>query len=168
MKSPLYIRRIATNDAWEYQRVCPSRVRDADNATARRRDWGAPVFPYSLAGVGLKPGPAAAHAQHAELEQLDRRVRTIPGTLTQEIPPRLGPDLFRLIDDELSEEQQARYPVPMLHNAYDHLLQKDEEIARLRHQLHAVQLAAEGTLPPAPLRFPGLLRLKRLCQKFMG
>ena len=129
---------------------------------------GAPVFPHSLAGVGLKPGPAEARAQHAALEQLDRRVRTIPGTLTQEIPARLGPDLFRLIDDELSEEQQARYPVPMLHNAYDQLLQKDEEIARLRHQLHAVQLAREVTLPPASLRFPGLLRLKRLCQKFMG
>ena len=129
---------------------------------------GAPVFPHSLAGVGLKPGPAAAHARQAELEQLDRRVRTIPGTLTQEIPPRLGPDLFRLIDDELSEEQQARYPVPMLHNAYDQLLQKDEEIARLRHQLHAAQHAREVTLPPAPLRFPGLLQLKRLCQKFMG
>ena len=125
---------------------------------------GAPVFPHSLAGVGIKPGRAEAHAQQAELEQLDRRVRTIPGTLTQEIPPRLGPDLFRLIDDELSDEQQARYPVPMLHNAYDQLLQKDEEIARLRHQLHA----AEALLPPAPLRFPGLLRLKRLCQKFMG
>ena len=129
---------------------------------------GAPVFPHSLAGVGIKPGPAEAHAQQAELEQLDRRVRTIPGTLTQEITPRLGPDLFRLIDDELSEQQQARYPVPMLHNAYDQLLQKDEEIARLRHQLHAVQHAGEVTLPPAPLRFPGLLRLKRLCQKFMG
>ena len=129
---------------------------------------GAPVFPHSLAGVGLKPGPAEAHARHAELEQLDRRVRTIPGTLTQEITPRLGPDLFRLIDEELSEEQQARYPVPMLHNAYDQLLQKDEEIARLRHELHAVQHAAEVTLPPAPLRFPGLIRLKRLCQKFMG
>ena len=129
---------------------------------------GAPVFPHSLAGVGLKPGLAAAHARHAELEQLDQRVRTIPGTLTQEITPRLGPDLFRLIDDELSEEQQARYPVPMLHNAYDQLLQKDEEIARLRHELHAAQLAREVTLPPAPLRFPGLLRLKRLCQKFMG
>ena len=129
---------------------------------------GAPVFPHSLAGVGIKPGPAEAHAQQAELEQLDRRVRTIPGTLTQEITPRLGPDLFRLIDDELSDEQQARYPVPMLHNAYDQLLQKDEEIARLRHQLHAVQHAREVPLPPAPLRFPGLLRLKRLCQKFMG
>ena len=154
----------------DYWRFTPQGFELLLERCAPRRVYvqGAPVFPHSLAGVGLKPGPAAAHAQHAALEQLDRRVRTIPGTLTQEIPPRLGPDLFRLIDDELSDEQQARYPVPMLHNAYDQLLQKDEEIARLRHQLHAVQLAREVTLPPAPLRFPGLLRLKRLCQKFMG
>ena len=47
----------------------------------------------------------------------------------------LGPDLFRLLGEEPTEEEQARYPVPMLHNAYARLLQKDEEIARLQHEL---------------------------------
>ena len=129
---------------------------------------GAPVFPHSLAGVGLKPGAAEASPQSAELDRLDRRVRTIPGTLTQEVPPRLGPDLFRLIDEEVPEEQQARYPVPMLHNAYDHLLQKDEEIARLQNKLQSLKNAGEPTQQPAPVRSPGLLRLKRWCRKFMG
>jgi len=129
---------------------------------------GAPVFPHSLAGVGLKPGAAEGGISEAQLDQLDRCVRTIPGTLTQEVPPRLGPDLFRLIDEEVSEEQQARYPVSMLHNAYDHLLQKDEEIARLQHELRNLQHVAAATRQPAPVQFPSLLRLKRLCQKFMG
>ena len=129
---------------------------------------GAPVFPHSLAGVGLKPGVAEGDISQAQLDQLDRRVRMIPGTLTQEVPPRLGPDLFRLIDEEVPEEQQARYPVPMLHNAYDHLLQKDEEIARLQHELRNLQYAGEVTQQPAPVRFPGLRRLKRLCKKLVG
>ena len=129
---------------------------------------GAPVFPHSLAGVGLKPGAAEGDISQAQLDRLDRRVRMIPGTLTQEVPPRLGPDLFRLIDEEMPEEQQARYPVPMLHNAYDQLLQKDEEIARLQHELRHLQYAGEATQQPAPVQFPGLLRLKRLCKKFMG
>ena len=126
---------------------------------------GAPVFPHSLAGVGLKPGTAEEDISQAQLDQLDRRVRTIPGTLTQEVPPRLGPDLFRLIDEEVPEEQQARYPVPMLHNAYDQLLQKDEEIARLQHELRNLQHVAATPRQPAPVQFPGLLRLKRLCKK---
>ena len=99
---------------------------------------GVPVFPHSLGGVGIKPGPTGAaetRAQQADLEQLDRRVRTIAGTLTQEITHRLAPDPFRLLGEELSEEERPRYPVPMLHNAYDRLLQKDEEIARLQHEL---------------------------------
>ena len=99
---------------------------------------GVSVFPHSLAGIGLKPGPAdEAEAQtwQAQLDRLDRRVRTVSGTLTQEIIPQLGPDLFRLLGEEPTEEEQARYPVPMLHNAYARLLQKDEEIARLQHEL---------------------------------
>ena len=48
------------------------------------------------------------------------------------------------------------------------LLQKDEEIARLQHELRDVQCAREATQQPTPVHFPGLLRLKRLCQKFMG
>ena len=129
---------------------------------------GAPVFPHSLAGVGLKPGAAEEDISQAQLDQLDRRVRTIPGTLTQEVPPRLGPDLFRLIDEEVPEEQQARYPVPMLHNAYDHLLQKDEEIARLQNKLQSLKNAGEATHQPAPVGFPGLLRLKRWYKQLVG
>ena len=105
---------------------------------------GSPLFPHSLVGIGIKTGQAAAAegpAQQARLAQLDRRVRTIPGTLTQEISPRLGPDPFRLLGEELSAEEQTRYSVPMLHIAYDRLLQKDEEIARLQHELKRMQAA---------------------------
>lgn len=105
---------------------------------------GLPLFPHSLVGVGIKPGPAetaAGHARQAELDRLDQRVRTISGTLTQEISPRLGPDPFRLLGEELSVEEQARYSVPMLHLAYDHLLQKDEEIARLQDELQRLREA---------------------------
>lgn len=129
---------------------------------------GAPVFPHSLAGVGLKPGAAEGDISQAQLGQLDRYVRMIPGTLTQEVPPRLGPDLFRLIDEEVNEEQQARYPVPMLHNAYDHLLQKDEEIARLQHELRNLKHVAAATRQPAPVQFPGLLLLKRWYKQLVG
>ena len=94
---------------------------------------GLPLFPHSVVGIGRKPGPA--EARPAELEQLDQRVRTIPGSLTQEISPRLGRDPFRLLGEELSEEERPRYPVSMLHVAYDRLLQKDEEIARLQYEL---------------------------------
>lgn len=105
---------------------------------------GLPLFPHSLVGVGIKPGSvetAARHARQAELDRLDQRVRTISGTLTQEISPRLGLDPFRLLGEELSAEEQTRYSVPMLHLAYDSLLQKDEEIARLQHELKRVQEA---------------------------
>lgn len=99
---------------------------------------GAPLFPHSVVGIGIKlgqPDAAARQAEQARLERLDRRVRTIPGSLTQEISPRLGRDPFRLLGEELSAEERPRYPVSMLHVAYDRLLQKDEEIARLQHEL---------------------------------
>ncbi len=96
---------------------------------------GAPVFPHSVAGIGIKPEPTGGDISQGQLGQLDRRVRTIPGTLTQEISPRLGCDPFRLLGEELSAEERPRYPVSMLHVAYDRLLQKDEEIARLQHEL---------------------------------
>ena len=67
--------------------------------------------------------------------------RTVSGTLTQEIISQLGPDLFRLLGEELSEEEQPRYPVSMLHVAYDRLLQKDEEIARLQYELKRLREA---------------------------
>ena len=106
---------------------------------------GLPLFPHSLVGIGIKTGPTDAAEGPAQQHQLDRldqwRVRTIPGTLTQEISPRLGPDPFRLLGEELSAEEQTRYSVPMLHIAYDRLLQKDEEIARLQHELKRMQAA---------------------------
>ncbi len=105
---------------------------------------GLPAFPHSLVGIGIKAGlrgDAEAQAQHPHLDRLDRRVRTLSGTLTQEISPRLGHDPFRLLGEELSEEEQPRYPVNMLHVAYDRLLQKDEKIARLQQELKRVQQA---------------------------
>ena len=105
---------------------------------------GLPLFPHSVVGIGLKPRPAdaaAGQAEQARLDRLDRRVRTIPGSLTQEISPRLGRDPFRLLGEELSEEEQPRYPVSMLHVAYDRLLQKDEEIARLQYELKRLREA---------------------------
>ena len=71
---------------------------------------GLPLFPHSLVGVGIKPGlaeTAAGQARQVELERLDLRVRTISGTLTQEISPRLGLDPFRLLGEELSAEEQS-------------------------------------------------------------
>ena len=130
---------------------------------------GVSVFPHSLAGVGFKPGRGGeAETRRAELDRLDRAARTVSGTLTQEIFPQLGPDPFRLLGEEPTEEEQARYPVPMLHNAYALLLQKDEEIARLKRELRNRQHVAAATRQPAPVQFPGLLRLKRLCQKLLG
>jgi len=101
---------------------------------------GLPLFPHSLVGVGIKPGPAETAAETG-LDRLDQRVRTISGTLTQEISPRLGLDPFRLLGEELSAEEQSRYSVPMLHLAYDRLLQKDEEIARLQDELQRLREA---------------------------
>ena len=120
---------------------------------------GAPVFPHTLAGVGHKAGPAEQQQHNendpqpaaqpsqvqARLARLDGLVGTISGTLTQEISPRLGPDPFRLLGEDLTEEEQARYPENMLHVAYDRLLQKDEEIHRLRSEMQKIQrLLAQG------------------------
>jgi SAM-dependent methyltransferase len=96
---------------------------------------GHPRFPHSLAGVGMKGGSEEA------LKRLDPLVVQIPGTLTQEVPPRLGPDFFRLLGEGLPSEEQWKYPEVMLHPAYDKLLAKDEEIARLRAELQRMRAA---------------------------
>jgi SAM-dependent methyltransferase len=96
---------------------------------------GHPRFPHSLVGVGKKGGT------DEDLHVLDTLVTQIPGTLTQEISPRIGPDLFRLLGTELTEKEQDKYPVAMLHVAYDRLLQQQEEIARLRAEVQ--RLAGE-------------------------
>jgi SAM-dependent methyltransferase len=90
---------------------------------------GRPDFPHSVVGVGKKGG------SDATLIELDVLVTTISGTSAQEISPRIGPDFFRLLGARLSEEEQWKYPVEMLHLAYDRLLQKDEEIAQLKAEL---------------------------------
>lgn len=90
---------------------------------------GRPDFPHSVVGVGKKGG------SDATLTALDALVTTIPGTLAQEISPRIAPDFFRPLGAKLSEEEKWKYPVEMLHLAYDRLLQKDEEIAALRAEL---------------------------------
>lgn len=91
---------------------------------------GHPHFPHSLVGVGKKGGGDDS------LQVLDSLVTTISGTLTQEISPRIAPDPFRLLGAELTPEEAKKYPVEMLHVAYDRLLQQEEEIAQLRAELH--------------------------------
>ncbi len=130
----------------DYWRFAPQGFELLLESFSSRRVYiqGLPLFPHSLVGVGIKPDPAETvegRARQAELDRLDQRMRTISGTLTQEISSRLEPDPFRLLGEELSAEEQARYSVPMLHLAYDHLLQKDEEIARLQHELKRLQEA---------------------------
>lgn len=90
---------------------------------------GHPEFPHSLVGVGKKGGEREA------LDALDPVVTRIPGTLTQEISPRVGPDFFRPLGASLAEEEKKKYPEVMLHVAYDRILQRDEEIERLRTEL---------------------------------
>ena len=90
---------------------------------------GHPDFPHSLVGVGKKGGGDEA------LDSLDPVITRIPGTLTQEISSRVGPDFFRPLGVTLSEEEKKKYPEVMLHVAYDRILQRDEEIERLRTEL---------------------------------
>ncbi|MGH7960246.1 MAG: hypothetical protein ACRERD_00275, partial [Candidatus Binatia bacterium] len=90
---------------------------------------GHPLFPHSLVGVGKKGG------EDKTFRALDPLVRQISGTLTQEISPRIGPDYFRLLGEDLKEEEKGKYPEEMLHVAYDRILQKEEEIERLQAEL---------------------------------
>lgn len=99
---------------------------------------GHPRFPHSVVGVGRKGG------SDADLRSLDVLVTQTPGTLTQEISPRIGLDPFRLLGESLKEEEQRKYPEEMLHVAYDRLLQKDEEIERLRAELRRLNASAEA------------------------
>ena len=129
---------------------------------------GLPRFPHSLVGVGLK---ASSHgtltARNAEaLRRLDGLVGSIAGRLTQEISPRLGPDPFRLLGEELREEERRFYPEEMLHVAYDRLLQKDEQVARLqceierlKRQLEAIAPGVEANRPVAAEQQPGTGRI---------
>ena len=116
----------------DYWRFAPQGFDLLLKGFASRRVYvqGHPRFPHSLVGVGRKGGHEEA------FQPLDVLVRRIPGALTQEISPRIGLDPFRLLGEELREEEEGKYPEVMLHVAYDRLLQKDEEIERLRAELH--------------------------------
>jgi hypothetical protein len=76
------------------------------------------------------------------LAALNPKVTNIPGTLTWEVSPRIGPDYFRLLGEELAKEAQKKYPEVILHVAYDRILRQEEEIERLRAELR--QLAENG------------------------
>lgn len=117
---------------------------------------GLPRFPHSLAGVGFKATPNGHHTTHnAEaLRRLDGVIGSISGSLTQEISPRLGPDPFRLLGEELSEDERPFYPEDMLHVAYDRLLQKDEEVARLRREVERLRWQLEQTAKGAESERP--------------
>jgi SAM-dependent methyltransferase len=95
---------------------------------------GHPYFPHTLTGVGMKGG------NEKRLHGLDPVVRRVPGTLTQEVPPRIGPDYFRLLGEDLTEDERSKYPEVMLHPALDKLLEKDEEIARLRAEIRRLTM----------------------------
>jgi hypothetical protein len=89
--------------------------------------------------VGKKGG------QEDTLRVLDPLVRRISGTLTQEISPRIGPDPFRLLGEDLTEDERWKYPEVMLHVTYDRLLQKEEEIERLRAEIRRLTANSETT-----------------------
>lgn len=92
---------------------------------------GHPLFPHTVAAIARKGGSEAA------LEPLDQAVPQIPGTLTQEVSPRIAPDPFRPLGATLSPEDEAKYPEVMLHVAFDRILALKEEVARLRAELDA-------------------------------
>jgi len=90
---------------------------------------GHPLFPHTVAAIARKGGGEAA------LEPLDAAIPQIPGTLTQEISPRIAPDPFRPLGATLAPEDEAKYPEVMLHVAFDRILALREEVERLRAEL---------------------------------
>jgi len=87
---------------------------------------GNPLFPHTVAAIARKGGG------DSPLELLDDAIPRIPGTLTQEVSPRIAPDPFRPLGATLSDEEQRKYPELMLHVAYDRILALREEVDRLR------------------------------------
>jgi hypothetical protein len=98
---------------------------------------GRPDFPHSVVGVRKKGGGDES------LAALDPEVTNIPGTLTWEVSPRIGPDYFRLLGEELAKEEQKKYPGVMLHVAHDQILRQEEEIERLRAELRRLTVPHE-------------------------
>jgi SAM-dependent methyltransferase len=92
---------------------------------------GHPLFPHTVAAIARKGGGEAA------LAPLDEAVPRIPGTLTQEISPRIAPDFFRPLGATLAPGEEAKYPEVMLHVAFDRILALKEEVARLTAELDA-------------------------------
>jgi len=115
----------------DYWRFTPQGFDLLLSAFSPRRVYvqGNPDFPHALVGVGKKGGSEEA------FDALDPLVIQIPGTLTQEISPRIGPDHFRLLGTTLTEEEKKKYPEVMLHVAYDRILRQEEEIERLKAEL---------------------------------
>lgn len=100
-----------------------------DLSPRRTFSQGHPLFPHTVAAIARKGG------SEAPLELLDEALPKIPGTLTQEISPRLAPDPFRPLGATLSPDEEAKYPELMLHVAYHRILELREENERLRAEL---------------------------------
>lgn len=99
---------------------------------------GHPLFPHTVAAIARKGGTEAA------LAPLDDAVPRIPGTLTQEVSPRLAPDPFRPLGATLAPDEIAKYPELMLHVCFDRILALREENARLRTELASRDASATG------------------------
>ena len=100
-----------------------------DLSPRRTFSQGHPLFPHTVATIARKGGSEAA------LEPLDDALPKIPGTLTQEISPRLAPDPFRPLGATLAPGEEAKYPELMLHVAYHRILELRDENERLRAEL---------------------------------
>jgi SAM-dependent methyltransferase len=117
---------------------------------------GHSLFPHTLASIGIKGGDESL------LPALDAAVERIPGTLTQEISPRLSPDYFHRFGDEPLEVDRQRYPEDMLHVAFDRILAKDEEIRRLRTG-ETILVSAPSSNPRVGLAARLLARLRQFA-----
>jgi SAM-dependent methyltransferase len=113
-----------------------------DLAPRRTFSQGHPLFPHTVAAIARKGGSEAG------LELLDGALPRIPGTLTQEISPRLAPDPFRPLGATLAPGEEAKYPELMLHVAYHRILELRDENDRLRTELaeHEAQSGVTGAL----------------------
>jgi SAM-dependent methyltransferase len=109
-----------------------------DLSPRRTFSQGHPLFPHTVASIARKGG------SEAPLELLDEAIPRIPGTLTQEISPRLAPDPFRPLGATLSDEEQAKYPELMLHVAYHRIHELRDEVDRLREELAERDAAGSG------------------------
>jgi len=99
---------------------------------------GHPLFPHTVAAIARKGGSESV------LEPLDEAVPRIPGTLTQEVSPRIAPDPFRPLGASLGPDETDKYPELMLHVCFDRILALREEVDRLRAELTHRDAATGG------------------------